>query len=155
MAAENDLTPDEVVLQPDDYDLPNFTKGWAKAHAEKMKQPVKVTRRQIQYFGERGCPWEDIEKFYGVSRTTLMRYYQADYEKGKAQTNIALRDKMVQMALAGNGTMLIWLGKNRLGMSDNGPTDDEQQRQQVGVEFKVTLPTGAARVPPAEALQPD
>lgn len=125
--AVDQLTPDEVVLQPDDYDLPAFTKGWAKAHLEKMKQPVKVTRRQVQFFGERGVTWTEIEKFYGVDRLTLMRYYRADYEKGAAQTNIALRNKMVEVALSGNVTALIWLGKNRLGMSDNGPTttDDE------------------------------
>lgn len=133
-----ELTPDEVLLQPEDYDLPNFTKGWAKGHVEKMKQPVKVTRRQMQFFGERGVTWVDIEKFYGVSRTTLMRYYQQDYEKGMATTNVALRNKMVEMALAGNPTMLIWLSKNRLQMSDSGPTGELETSD--GVEFKVKAP---------------
>lgn len=88
---KQELTPDEVVLQPDDYDLPGFCSGWAKAHVEKMKQPVKVTRRQMQFFGERGVQWRDIERFYGVSRTTLMRYYALDYEKGLANINTALK----------------------------------------------------------------
>ncbi len=117
------LTPDEVLLQPEDYDLPDYVKGSYREFQNKQKQPVKITRRQMQYFGERGCPWEDIERFYNVNRLTLMRYYKADYEKGVGQTNIALRDKMVSLALndthKGQATMLIWLGKNRLGMSDS------------------------------------
>lgn len=126
---DSQLTPDELLLQPDDYELPNFTAGWAKAHLEKMKQPVKVTRRQMQYFGERGVSWTDIERFYGVSRVTLKRYYQADYEKGVATTNAALHNKMVELALAGNPTMLIWLGKNRLGQGDNGKQEEEHDRK--------------------------
>jgi hypothetical protein len=122
------VTPDEVVLQPEDYDLPNFTAGWAKAHQEKMKQPVKVTRRQMQFFGERGVSWMDVERFYGVSRVNLMRYYAADYEKGRATTNTALHNKMVELALAGNPTMLIWLGKNRLGQGDRGMQEEEYER---------------------------
>jgi hypothetical protein len=123
------ITPDEVVLQPDDYDLPGFTPQWAKAHIQKMKQPVKVTRKQIQFFGERGVPWHEIEKFYNVDRVTLMRYYLTDYEKGVANTNISLRNKMVEVALAGNVTALIWLGKNRLGMGDNGLQEEEHTRK--------------------------
>jgi len=122
--------PDEVVLEPHEYDLPQHAKGWAKAHLEKMKQPVKVTRRQMVFFGERGVPWPDIEKFYNVDRITLMRYYKTDYEKGVANTNIALRNRMVDLALNADAkvatTMLIWLGKNRLQMSDNGATHDAE-----------------------------
>lgn len=135
------ITPDEVLLQPDDYDLPGFTKGWAKAHLEKMKQPVKVTRRQMEYFGERGATWTDIEKFYGVDRVTLRRYYAVDYEKGVARTNVALRNKMVELALAGNPTMLIWLAKNRLDMSDAGPTtkDEETAQPDEKMDLKITV----------------
>lgn len=118
------LTPDEVVLQPDDYELPNHAAGWARAHLEKMKQPVKVTRRQMVFFGERGVPWNEVEKFYGVDRNTLMRYYKMDYDRGFANTNVALRNKMVELALAGNPTMLIWVGKQRLNQSDGGPSED-------------------------------
>lgn len=127
MAKSLDLTPDEVILQPDEYDLPDYIKASYRITQDKQKQPVKVTRKQIQFFGERGIPWQDVERFYNVNRTTLMNFYLADYEKGKANTNIALRNKMVEIALAGNITALIWLGKNRLNMSDNGPVPDKDE----------------------------
>lgn len=114
------LTPDEVLLQPDDYELPDYIPATYRNHQEKMKQTIKVTRKQIQYFGERGAPWREIERFYGVGRTTLQRYYLQDYEKGFASTNIALRNKQTELALNGNPTMLIWVGKNRLGQADTG-----------------------------------
>ena len=123
--ADFELSPEEVVLQPSDYDLPQYVSHHYRAHLEKMKQPVKVTRKQMQFFGARGVPMVDVEKFYGVDRVTLQRYYKADYDKGFAATNVSLRSKMVELALAGNPTMLIWLGKNRLNMSDNGPTGDD------------------------------
>lgn len=148
--AQEQLIPDEVLLQPEEYDLPNFTKGWAKAHLEKMKQPVKVTRRQMEYFGERGTTWVDIEKFYGVDRVTLKRYYANDYEKGLSRTNIALRNKMVEVALAGNTTMLIWLAKNRLNYSDNGQiAEDGETGRAATVKYEITTNNN----PEVEALK--
>ena len=147
------LIPDEVVLQPADYELPNFTSGWAKAHLEKMKQPVKVTRRQLQFFGERGVSWKDIERFYGVNRVTLMRYYQSDYEKGLATTNTALRNKMVEVALAGNPTMLIWLAKNRLNYSDQGPTEDYNSDTKLDGGLTITYQVETNNDPRIEELK--
>lgn len=121
-----ELIPDEVLIQPEDYELPAYIAGGYRKALDKTKPPVKVTRRNIQYFGERGIPWIDIEKFYGVDRITLMRYYKADYEKGVANTNIALRNKMVEMALSGSVPILIFVAKNRLFMSDNGATKDNE-----------------------------
>jgi hypothetical protein len=144
-----ELTPDEVLLQPDDYDLPGFISGSYREHQTRQKQVVKVTRRQIQYFGERGIPWLDIEKFYGVDRVTLMKWYKADYEKGMANTNIALRNKMVEMALNGNVPILIFTAKNRLFMSDNGVTQDnetdEDLKQKTTEELMVMVDTIVTR----------
>lgn len=121
------LIPDEVVLQPHEYDLPAYLAGTTIGqHLNKHKQPVTIARKQIQYFGERGLPWADIEKFYGVSRVTLMRHYKVDYDKGVATTNIALRNKLVTMALAGSVPILIFVAKNRLNMSDLGETKDPE-----------------------------
>jgi hypothetical protein len=128
---EFELIPDEVILEPEDYDLPGYIKGSYRLHQSKQKQKVKVTRRQIQYFGERGIPWLDIEKFYGVDRVTLMRHYKTDYEKGLANTNIALRNKMVEMALNGSIPILIFTAKNRLFMSDNGQTKDHETDEKI------------------------
>ena len=121
-----ELTPDEVLLQPEDYELPSYIAGSFRSQQEKLKQPVKITRKQLQYFGERGLPWADIEKFYNVDRVTLMRWYKADYEKGFVNTNIALRNKMVEMALGGSIPVLLFVAKNRLNMSDNGLTKDPE-----------------------------
>jgi len=38
---------------------------------------------------------------------------------GRAQTKQALRKKQIDLALSGDKTMLIWLGKNILGQSDD------------------------------------
>jgi hypothetical protein len=61
----------------------------------------------------------------GVSVDTLARrlkekgYSFADYKDKKKETiKINLRKKQYEVAMAGNPTLLIWLGKNELGQTD-------------------------------------
>lgn len=119
MTTEIDI-PDELMLQPEEYDLPEYITGSYRKQLERHKPEVKISKKQIQFFGEKGVPWTDIEKFYNVDRITLMRNYMDAYEKGQANINIALRSKQIELALSGNPTMLIWLGKQKLGQTEQG-----------------------------------
>lgn len=134
-------SPEFIVLEPEDYDLPASIPESYKQLKSKKQGKVTVTRKQIEYFGERGCPWTEIEAFYNVSRVTLLRWFREDYERGRAKVNISLRSKMTELALAGNPTMLIWLAKNRLNMSDQGEVSDEK-KQETGVQFVTTIIQG-------------
>ena len=59
----------------------------------------------------------------GVSRSTLTRrlrepaYHEA-WERGRTSVKIALRRKQIEVALGGDNTMLIWLGKQILGQHE-------------------------------------
>ena len=65
-----------------------------------------------------------MAEWFRVNRETL-KYNFSDYiEKGRAQLKYRLRRAQIHTALNGNPTMLVWLGKNILGQSDN-PTDNE------------------------------
>lgn len=81
---------------------------------------------QIGKLLEAGCTAESIAGQFGVSRAALWRRCKTD--RGETFSAFAqqrrmtgenlLRAKQFQHAMAGNTTMLIWLGKQRLGQRD-------------------------------------
>jgi hypothetical protein len=66
-----------------------------------------------------GCNLEEMADFFQVNRETLKYNFQDYINRGKAEIRGKLRDAQIKLALQGNATMLIWLGKNLLGQSDN------------------------------------
>lgn len=75
---------------------------------------------------EAGCSGESIATQFGVHRTTLYNRCKKDtgltfstfsQQKKQLGDNL-LRAKQYQTAMSGNVTMLIWLGKQRLGQAD-------------------------------------
>ena len=67
---------------------------------------------------------EEIAAHFSCSVKTLERRRKTDeafaacFEKGRADGKISLRRAQWSQALAGNATMLIWLGKQELKQSD-------------------------------------
>ena len=54
-------------------------------------------------------------------------------EKGRQGGNMSLRRKQFEQAMGGNTTMLIWLGKQRLGQKDTRRVEvsEEQERKRI------------------------
>lgn len=73
-----------------------------------------------------GCPGTEIAAHFGVHPDTLYIKCQEEKNMGfshysqqkKSVGNNMLRQKQFELAMEGNGSMLIWLGKNKLGQSD-------------------------------------
>lgn len=61
---------------------------------------------------------EEIAAFFGVPVQTITYNFGDIITKAKAETKIALRRSQIKLALDGNCTMLIWLGKQYLNQSD-------------------------------------
>ena len=76
---------------------------------------------------------EYIAEQLGVSEDTLSRRIKENYgctfaeyrNKMKEKIRINLSKKQYDVAMAGNPTMLIWLGKNELGQADKHETNIE------------------------------
>ena len=65
----------------------------------------------------------ELASCLGISRATLERRlqepeFQAAFEEGREAGCAKVRAKQLELALAGNPTMLIWLGKQYLGQRD-------------------------------------
>ena len=54
----------------------------------------------------------------GCSVSTLQRNFDQAIKKGRACGRASLRRKQFEVAMSGNATMLIWLGKVRLGQKE-------------------------------------
>lgn len=75
-------------------------------------------RRQIMEISKFSRNYEHIAAVIGVSTKTLQRKYGALIKKGWEYGNMTLAEAQYQLAMAGNPTMHIWLGKQRLGQRD-------------------------------------
>lgn len=72
------------------------------------------------------CTLAEIASHFDCSEDTIERAVQRDksqgfadyYRQKEGRGAVALRRKQYQLALNGNVTMLIWLGKQRLGQTD-------------------------------------
>jgi len=72
------------------------------------------------------CTQEEIASFFQCSADTIDRACKTHYKKNFAEIfkqkrgigNVSLRRKQYEVALAGNVTMLIWLGKQYLGQTE-------------------------------------
>jgi lambda repressor-like predicted transcriptional regulator len=84
-----------------------------------MARPRKtVDESRIIELASKGHTLKGIAAMCGISYATLHRRFATACEKGEELCNDALRVRQIERALAGSDTMLIWLGKQRLGQRD-------------------------------------
>jgi hypothetical protein len=74
-----------------------------------------------------GCTMEEMADWFQINGETL-KYNFSDYiAKGRAELKRRLRSAQIKTALAGNATLLIWLGKQYLGQTDNPYNSEDNQ----------------------------
>ena len=80
---------------------------------------------EVYKLAQLGCKDIEIADWFGINAETLRYNFKAELTKGRESLKQSLRKAQIQCALGGNATMLIWLGKNLLGQTDN-PIDSDQ-----------------------------
>lgn len=80
---------------------------------------------QVALCGRFAVTNEEMASIFGVSTATVSRRMNDEnslfcktYKKARAETLRGLRSAQIHVALKGNPTMLIWLGKQLLGQTD-------------------------------------
>lgn len=66
-----------------------------------------------------GCKDIEIADWFGIDSNTLRYNFSVELLKGREKLKQSLRRKQIEVAMGGNVVMLIFLGKNLLGQSDN------------------------------------
>lgn len=74
-----------------------------------------------------GCKDREIADWFGIDNNTLRYNFSVELVKGRESLKQSLRRTQLGVALNGNATMLIWLGKQYLGQSDTPIDTDHNQ----------------------------
>ena len=74
-----------------------------------------------------GCKDKEIADWFGIDSNTLRYNFSVELLKGRESLKHSLRRAQISVALNGNPTLLIWLGKQMLGQSDQ-PVDSESNQ---------------------------
>ena len=93
-------------------------------------QPTNENREAITNLLACGWTCDMLCKLLKIgSKATLYKYYRNEIELGALQINAKISNTIVQQALAGDKTLLIFLAKARLGWKDRNVDDDNKNQQ--------------------------
>jgi len=91
----------------------------AKKAVNKGGRPkADVDPRLVETLAGIGCTLSEIAAACNCHPDTLTNRFSAEMEKGRENGKTRLRKKQIEVALTGNVSMLIWLGKQILGQSE-------------------------------------
>lgn len=82
------------------------------------RQFIEIDEGKLEKLAALGLTNAECAAILGCSPDTLERNYKETMAWGRSHRDASLRRKQFEIALAGNPTMLIWLGKQYLGQSD-------------------------------------
>jgi len=86
---------------------------------KKPKKKLELSEEQrVEKLASYGLTNKEISEALGYDENTLKRNFEIFLIKGKANLKERLRRKQIQVAMQGNVTMLIWLGKQYLGQTE-------------------------------------
>ena len=115
-------------------------------------EPDARTLKTLRGLGKINATHVEAADVLGVSRETLERFLGKEkkaaqaFETGKSDGRISLRRAQFKAALAGNPTMLIWMGKQFLGQRDKIEHGGDQEGAPIRhtVDFTKMTPKDAA-----------
>jgi len=83
-----------------------------------------IDPKEVEKLASIGMKNSEIAEFLDIDDSTLGYNFKQQLTKGRHNLKVSLRRAQLSLALSGNATLLIWLGKNILGQSDS-PFDSE------------------------------
>lgn len=79
-----------------------------------MSSPVDAeTRTKVEVLAVAGVPHDQIADIVGISKTTMYKHYRQELDIGLAKTVANLANTLVQKALNGDNTCLIFFLKTK------------------------------------------
>jgi hypothetical protein len=92
----------------------------ARTNRPAGRPPVEIPLDRVEVLCQLGFTQAELGRYFGVTERTIrnrrkQERFREAMARGEARACIALRRKQMELALKGDPTMLIWLGKQRLG----------------------------------------
>jgi hypothetical protein len=93
------------------------------------REPNKrvIDPNEVYKLASIGMKNSEIAEWFGIDDSTLSYNFKQELLKGKLNLNQSLRKAQISLALSGNATMLIWLGRNILGQTENPFNSEDNQ----------------------------
>lgn len=86
-----------------------------------------VVPQDVYSLAQIGATDREIAQWFDIDENTLRYNFSDIMQKGREDLKHSLRRAQLKLALSGNAVMLIWLGKNMLGQSDNPMNTSDDQ----------------------------
>lgn len=86
-----------------------------------------IDPEEVEKLAGIGCKDSEIADWFGIKQDTLRYNFADQLTKGREHLKQSLRRAQLSLALGGNAVMLIWLGKNILGQTDNPLNSEDKQ----------------------------
>jgi hypothetical protein len=84
-----------------------------------MGRPKKnIDENQVVKLAAINCSYAEMAAVLDCDEKTLSNRFSQAIKKGRETGKMSLKRKQYEVAMGGNVTMLIWLGKQMLGQSD-------------------------------------
>lgn len=126
---------------------PGFTKRTNPRKGTKVVEGVVIGRgenqtvidpREVEKLASLWCSINEMADYFNVPINTFKYNFIDVIKKARADTRRTLRQAQIKVALSGNVTMLIWLGKNILGQSD-APEELESEPEMTREEIDARI----------------
>lgn len=111
----------------------------SKAPKATGRPPVAVDLEQLDTLARIGCTYSEIAAVLKVHPDTLANRFSDRIKEAREAGRCSLRRAQWKAALAGDRTMLVWLGKNELGQSDKRELTGKDGASLVPTAITVTL----------------
>ena len=106
------------------------------AKGQKKQKADKIDPEQVEKLAMMGCKISEIAAFFDVNRKTIERNFGTILKKGKEKGKMSLRRKQYEVAMRGNVSMLIWLGKQMLDQCEKADIKEDVQYRMIGPKIE-------------------
>ena len=84
-----------------------------------MARPrLPIDEKQVENLAAIDCSFEEMATILECSVSILHKRFSTVIERGRARGRSSLKRKQFEAAMVGDKTMLVWLGKVRLGQKE-------------------------------------
>lgn len=109
----------------------------------KPKKKEVTEEKKIEKLASYGLTNKEISEAFGYDENTLKRNFEIFLTKGRVNLKERLKKKQIEVAIKGNVTMLIWLGKQYLGQAEkveeSGDYEITIKKKIIGEEISAEL----------------
>lgn len=99
-----------------------------------MARPkIPIDAEEVEKLAGLNCSTEEIGSFFNVSADTIQRRFAVALKRGRAVINTSLKRQQYKLAMDGNVTLLIWLGKQLLGQADKSENTVTYRKYEVEI----------------------